>query len=159
MKSLVSAGAIIFRREKEKIYYLLLKYAAINRVEKSYWGFVKGVVEKGERKKETILREVYEETSINDLKFIKGFKITNEYCFKIKNDLYHKKVYYLLAETKTKKIKLSFEHLDYKWLLYQEAIKKLSFENDKKILEKANEFLGKSLSSSKENSKRKSFNI
>jgi len=46
-----------------------------------------------------------------------------------------------LAETKTKDVKVSFEHLGYEWLTYQEALKKLTFKNAKEILKKANDYL------------------
>ena len=136
-----SAGAIIFRRGKGIIKYLLLNYASIGKVEKTYWGFSKGAIEKGEKEIDTIIREIREETGIKDLKFIKGFKETEKYFFRNKKENIFKTVFYLLAETKAKKIKLSFEHLGYEWLPYEEAIRKLSFKNAKRIIEKANDFL------------------
>lgn len=136
-----SAGAIIFRRDGNKIYYLLLNYAAIDKVEKTYWGFSKGHIEKGEKEVDTIVREIREETDIKDLDFLKGFKETEKYFFRHKDKTIFKTVFYLLAETKAKKIKISFEHLGYKWLPYEEALKKLSFKNAKRIIKKANEFL------------------
>lgn len=138
-----SAGAVIFRREGGKIYYLLLNYAAIGKVEKTYWGFSKGTIEKGEKEIDTIIREIREETGIKDLKFIKAFKETEKYFFRSKRENIFKTVFYLLAKTKIKKVKLSFEHLGYKWLPYKEALKKLSFKNAKRILKKANNFLPK----------------
>lgn len=136
-----SAGAIIFRREGGKIYYLLLNYAAIGKVEKTYWGLAKGTIERGEKEVDTILREVKEETGIEDLKFLDGFKEREKYFFRHKGKSIFKTVYYLLAETKTKEIKISFEHLGYEWLPHEEVLKKLSFKNAKRILEKANDFL------------------
>lgn len=136
-----TAGAIIFRREDGKIYYLLLNYAAIGKVEKTYWGFSKGHIESGEKEIDAIIRETKEETGIDDLKFVKGFKETEKYFFRHKEKTILKTVYYLLAETEMKEIKLSFEHLGYEWLPYEEAIEKLSFKNAKKILKKANDFL------------------
>jgi len=136
-----SAGAIIFRREEDKIYYLLLNYASIGKIGKTYWGLAKGTIEKGEKEIDTIKREVKEETGIDDLNFIEGFKEVEKYFFRHKNETIFKTVYYLLAETKTKKIKLSFEHIGYEWLPFDEAIKKLTFKNAKEILRKANDFL------------------
>jgi 8-oxo-dGTP pyrophosphatase MutT (NUDIX family) len=136
-----SAGAIIFRKGRGKIYYLLLNYASIGKVEKTYWGFSKGHIEKGEKGIDAIIREIKEETGIKHLKFLTGFKEVEKYFFKYKGKTIFKKVYYLLAETKTKEIKLSFEHLGYKWLPYKKALEKLSFKNAKRILKKANEFL------------------
>ena len=69
-----SAGAVIFRKGRGKNFYLLLNYAAIGKVEKTYWGFSKGTIEKGEKEMDTIIREIKEETGIKDLKFVKGFK-------------------------------------------------------------------------------------
>ncbi len=147
-----TAGAIIFRKEPssrtsslrgrgDKIYYLLLNYAAIGKVEKTYWGFSKGHIEKGEKEIDAIVRETKEETTIEDLEFFQGFEETEKYFFQNKEKTIFKSVYYLLAETKTKEVKLSFEHIGYEWLPYEEALEKLSFKNAKKILKKANSFL------------------
>lgn len=136
-----SAGAIIFRREGGKIYFLLLKYAAIGKIEKKYWGFTKGTIEKDEKEIDTIKREIEEETGIKDLKFIDGFKETEKYFFKHRGETVFKTVSYLLAETKTKEVKLSFEHIGYKWLPFDEALAELTFKNAKEILKKANRFL------------------
>jgi 8-oxo-dGTP pyrophosphatase MutT (NUDIX family) len=135
------AGAVIFRKERGKIYYLLLNYAAIGKVEKTYWGFSKGHIEKGEKEMDAIIREIKEETGIKNLEFLAGFKEAEKYFFEYKEKTIFKRVYYLLAETKTKKIKLSLEHLGYKWLPYKKALESLSFQNAKRILKKANEYL------------------
>ena len=143
MPILRSAGAVIFRKEKGVIKYLLLNYAAIGKVEKTYWGFSKGTIEKGEKEIDAIIREIKEETGIEELRFIKGFKEREKYFFRHKRKTIFKTVYYLLAETKTKEIKISFEHLGYEWLPYGEAIKRLTFRNAKEILKKANDFLSR----------------
>jgi len=138
-----SAGAIIFIKEGDKILYLLLKYRARGKVEKTYWGFPKGHIEKGETELETAKREAKEETGIEELEFIDGFKERERYFFCYQNKTIFKEVIYFLAETKTKKIKISFEHLNYQWLPYKKALEVLSFENAKEILKKANQFLQK----------------
>ena len=136
-----SAGAVIFLKEKGKIYYLLLNYSAISFVGKTYWGLTKGTIEAGEKELGTILREVKEETGITDLRFVDGFREVEKYFFRHKGETVSKTVSYLLAETKTKEVKLSFEHLDSKWLPYQEALKKLTFKNAQRIVQKANDFI------------------
>ena len=146
-----SAGAIIIRKEpqktnqgkKDKIYYLLLNYSAFGKVNKTYWGFPKGHIEKGEKTSETIRREVQEETGIEDLQFISGFQETEKYFFRHKTETIFKMVFYLLAETKTKEVKISFEHIGYKWLPYEEALKQLTFKNAKTIIKKADDFLSR----------------
>ena len=132
-----SAGAVVFRKEKDTIKYLLLHYQA------SHWGFPKGNIEKGEKLEDTIKREVKEETGIEDVKFLPGFKEWVKYFYKLKDRDIFKTVTYLVAETRTKEVKISWEHIGYKWLPYQKALEKLTFKNAKQILEKANKHIVK----------------
>ena|SRR3989344_647131 len=133
MKTEKSIGVIIFKKNKE-IKYLLLKY-------ERYWGFVKGNVETNETEKQTVIREATEETGIKDLNFIENFKEILDYIYKWNNNLISKQVIMFLAETKTENIRLSYEHQGYKWLIYEEALEHLKFENLKKLLEKADDLL------------------
>jgi len=140
-----SAGAVIFRKEGDKTFYLLLHYpsSATRAAAKEYWDFPKGHIEKGENLEETTKREVEEETGLKDLKLIEGFKEWIKYFFKFKGKNVFKIVTFLLAETKTKEVKVSFEHVGYEWLPYEKALEQLSFKNAKEILKKANNFLPK----------------
>jgi 8-oxo-dGTP pyrophosphatase MutT (NUDIX family) len=140
-----SAGAIIFRKEDNKIYYLLLHYpGASHRAEKDYWDFPKGHIEKGEKIEDTVKREIFEETGLKDIKILSGFKETIKYFFKFERKNILKFVTFFLAETKEKNVQISFEHIGYEWLPYEEAIEKLTFKNAKEILKRANKFLKKS---------------
>jgi len=137
-----SAGAIIFRKEKGKIFYLLLHYpGASHRAKKDYWDFPKGHVEKGEKEIETVKREVFEETGLKDIKILDGFKETIKYFFKWQGKNVLKFVTFYLAETKEKEVKISFEHIGYEWLPFEKAKERLSFKNAREILERANQFL------------------
>ncbi len=134
-----SAGAVIFRKEDGKIYYLLLHYTP------GHWDFPKGHIEKGENIIQTVRRETEEETGIKDIKIISGFKEWIKYFFRAEGKNIFKIVTFFLAETKTKEVKISFEHTDFKWLPYKEALEQLNFKNAKEILKKANDFFsGKS---------------
>jgi len=134
-----SAGAIIFRKEGDKIFYLLLHYPSESK--KEYWGLPKGRIEKGENLEEAAKREVYEETGLKDIKFIDGFKEKEEYFFVREGKKIFKTVKFLLMETKNEEIKISWEHLGYKWLLYDEAKEQISFKNAKEIIQKADDFI------------------
>ena len=134
-----SAGAVVFRREGNEIYYLLLHY------QPGHWDFPKGHIEAGEREEETVKREIAEETGIKDIVIIKGFREQIKYFFR---DTYDKKknaswifkvVAFYLAETATKGVKISFEHKGFKWLPYKEAMEQLTFKNAKNILTKAHD--------------------
>jgi len=132
----VSAGAVIFRRDGE-IKYLLLRY------ESGHWDFPRGGIELGEKEEETIVREAKEETEITDLIFLPNFREKIFWFYKKDGRTIYKEAIFYLAETKTAEVKLSHEHIDFKWLSYAEAMKQVTFPNGKKVLEKANEFLNK----------------
>ena len=134
MKQEQSAGAIVFRKDKEPIY-LLLHYEA------KHWDFPKGNIEKGETDQETVKREIEEETGITDIEIVKYFKEKIQYYFKFKGELINKTVVFYLAKTKTEQVKLSFEHTGFEWIPYDKAMEKLTFKNAKEILKKVNEFL------------------
>lgn len=132
-----SAGAVVFRKEKGNISYLLLHYQA------GHWDFPKGNIERGEKMKETVKREIKEETGIEDIEFISGFKENIEYFYKLKGQTIFKTVTIFLVETKTREIKISCEHIDFEWLSYEEALIRLTHKNAKEILKKVNEFFYK----------------
>lgn len=135
MEKEVSAGAIIFRKEKSEILYLLLWYPA------GHWDFPKGNIEKGETEIETVRREVYEETGIDDLEFIFGFREKISYYYYRNKKKIYKEVIYYLAKTSKKEVKLSYEHKAYEWLPYEEAYKRITYQNSKEVLKKAHKYL------------------
>jgi len=132
-----SCGAVVFIKKDVSTNYLLLNYAA------GHWDFVKGNVEPNESEKETVIRELKEETSITNAQFIDGFKETVAYFYRRQGLTIHKEVVFFLIEAYTDKVQLSFEHIDYAWLYYQHAMEKLAFKNAKDILQKAHDFLKK----------------
>jgi len=134
MKKERSAGAIVFKKDKE-IEYLLLHY------ESGHWDFPKGHIETNETEQQTLKREIEEETGIKDVKIVHGFKEIIHYYFKFNNELINKEVVFYLAQTNTEQVKLSFEHIGFEWLPFEEAKEKLTYKNAKVILEKANDFL------------------
>jgi len=135
-----SAGAIIFRREEGKVYYLLLHYPGF-RGPKSHWDFPKGKIERGEKLGDTVKREVGEETNLKNIAFVSGFKETIKYFFKFEGKNILKFVTFFLVETKEKEVKISWEHIGFKWLPYKKALEQLTFKNAKEILQKANDYL------------------
>ena len=134
-----SAGIVLFRKEDSKILFLLLHYPS------GHWDFVKGKMEKGESVRETAVRETKEETEITDIVFFNNFEEWIEYNFQFKGELVHKKVVFFLAETKTKEVKISHEHLGYTWMDYSTAMEKTTFDNAKTVLTRAQTLLAKTL--------------
>lgn len=141
-----SVGAVVFRKEEDEVFFLLLHYIS------GHWDFPKGHVEEGESEHETLRREVQEETGIRDLEIILGFKKNIFYSYRPggkerekKKGVAHiiKKVVYYAAETESVEIGLSHEHKGFEWLPYDEAIGRITHDNGKNILLKANIFLKK----------------
>ena len=130
-----SAGVVIFLKKNDIFSFLLLHYGA------GHWGLAKGHIEGGETLKETIVREVKEETGIDDLRFVPGFQEKTEYFFKSKGKTIFKTNKLFLAETKKEEINLSLEHTSFVWLPYHQALKKITFENTRRVLRKAMKFL------------------
>ncbi|MBA3977641.1 MAG: NUDIX domain-containing protein [Nitrosopumilus sp.] len=132
----ISAGAVLHIIEENfGIKYLILNYSY------GHWDFPKGNIEIGETEIETIKREVMEETGIDDIKLIEGFRQQISYRYRKKSKIVNKTVIYYLAETTSNKVILSFEHINFAWLNFNHALEKLSFDNSKKVLRNANEFL------------------
>ncbi len=135
-----SFGAVLFRREGKKIFYLLLYRKSHDRY-KELWDFPRGLIEKGEFEKEVVKREIMEETGITDICFLEGFRENIKWFYRKEGQLVNKQATYYLAETKNKNVKISHEHNDYRWCEYEEALKLITFDNTKNILKNAKEFL------------------
>jgi len=125
-----SCGAVVFFKKDELTKYLLLNYAA------GHWDFVKGNIEKGEMLKETVIREIEEETGITDVNFMEGFEDRVEYHYQRDGQLVHKEVVFFLAKTRTENVKLSHEHHGFIWLDFNSALKKLTYKTAQNMLKK-----------------------
>jgi len=134
-----SAGIVLFRKEDSKTLFLLLHYPS------GHWDFIKGKMEKGESTHETAIREAKEETGITDITFLENFEEWIKYDFQYQGELVHKKVVFFLAETKTKEVTISHEHLDYTWIDYNTSMEKTTFDNAKTVLTRAQMLLAKTL--------------
>ena len=135
----LSCGAIVFRKHKDSIKYLLLHYSA------GHWDFPKGNEEKNETKEQTAAREIKEETGIDGIEFVDEFKETMKYFYKKGEETIYKEVVFFVAQSATDEVTLSKEHIGYAWLSYDDAFKKLTFNNAKELLRKANQFLYKNI--------------
>ncbi len=128
-----SCGAIVFRKINGEYRYLIIKnHRSV------HWSFPKGHVERGESDEDTARREVLEEAGIR-IKIIPGFKCSSEYMIQNKVE---KTVNIFVATTDdTNTVIQESEIEDYAWLSYRDSLKRLRFDNDKKILTDARSFL------------------
>ncbi|MBI2659078.1 NUDIX domain-containing protein [Candidatus Woesearchaeota archaeon] len=132
-----SCGTIVFIRQKEGIKYLLLHYEA------GHWDFPKGHMERNEKEEMTASREIREETGIEDIELADGFREIIAYFYKRNNETIHKEVVFFLAKSATDEVTISKEHIGYAWMGYEHALNKLTYNNAKELLRKADEFLNK----------------
>ncbi len=117
----LSAGAVVVRDSARGPQFLLLR--AYN-----HWDFPKGIVERGEDPKSAAIREVREETTIEDLSFPWGEQHTETGPYSR-----GKVARYYLARTRTKAVRLPAnpesgrpEHNEYRWTDYSRAIELVS---------------------------------
>jgi len=132
-----SAGMIVFRaagRVKEP-HFLLLDYGR-------YWDFPKGHVEKGEDDLSAAVRELAEETGVDVVEPVEGFKQEMTYFFRDKRKgLIRKTVVLFLGQTDASDVTVSHEHVGGAFLAYHQALEKLGYDNSKKALAAAKAFL------------------
>lgn len=124
-----SCGAIIFYRARQNVKILLVKNN-----NGRYWSFPKGHIEQGENEQQTAIREIKEETGL-DVTLTRGFREISEYSpfGKIR-----KRVVFFLAQAFTDNVKIQEEEIDsYIWVDLQQARKMCTYDNDLRIIDKA----------------------
>ena len=129
-----SCGCIIINNKKE---VLLVHH------NKGHWDFPKGHVEDGETEVQTAVREVKEETNI-DVEVNENYRYTTEYS--PKENVIKEVVYFLAKNINNKKNPQLEEVSEVKWVRFEEAIGKITYDTSKEILLK----LKKDLENNKE---------
>lgn len=136
-----SAGAVVFRMQNKEAQYLLLHYPTTKRAKVEYWDFPKGHLEEKETEEQAAIREIEEETGLKDITLLQGFEEHIQYYFQVKGKTVFKTVVFFLAQTKTREVKISFEHKGFVWLPFEKAMRKLKFANARRILRKSHRYL------------------
>tara|TARA_B100001989_G_scaffold237757_1_gene200640 strand:+ start:3280 stop:3705 length:426 start_codon:yes stop_codon:yes gene_type:complete len=126
-----SCGIILTNKDS----VLLLHYPS------GHWDFPKGHVDGDEKEEATARRELFEETGIEDVIFIDGFRYATSYHYRRGRHIYHKKVVYFLGKTTIEDVTISHEHQGFRWCKWHECSESLTFINSKIILEEAEKFL------------------
>lgn len=135
MKFEHSCGGIVFKKEKSKTYILVTQHS-----QHHGWVFPKGLIDEGEDKETTALREVREEGGII-AKIIQELDPV-EYFYKFENQTIKKKVTYFLMEYISGDIKdHDWEMEDAQWLEVDKVLDKLTYKSDKEIYSKSKQLI------------------
>jgi len=134
-----SCGIVLFYSEE----FLLIQHSTESNKIKGHWDFPKGHIENNENELETAIRELQEETGIDDFRLIDNFRHKITYSVNRNNKVIPKEVIFFLAESSTKSVKLSSEHQNYIWLNFDLAHDRLTYNNAKEVLAKAKTYLEK----------------
>lgn len=117
---------------------LILKRSDKVKTYKGQWGGVAGYVEKNEKPFETAIKEIFEEVGLikEDVKLIKKLDpifITDYY----EQEKYEWKIFVFLFETKKEiKIRIDWEHSEYRWILPSEIINYNTVPHLKDVIKK-----------------------
>ncbi|MEM4605734.1 MAG: NUDIX domain-containing protein [Candidatus Pacearchaeota archaeon] len=129
-----SVFVVVYRKEGEKILYLILK----RKKHWVGWEFPKGGVEEKENLFEAVEREVFEECGQKPIN-IERYNFSGKYNygkkFRDRPGFIGQSFVLFSAEVKDEKVVFDKrEHSSYIWLTFEEALEKLTFENQKKAL-------------------------
>ncbi|CAH0550385.1 unnamed protein product [Brassicogethes aeneus] len=132
-----ATGFVIFRTISNKIEYLLLQTSyGVN-----HWTPPKGHMDPGETEMQTAYRETNEESGLkpDDYKVYEDCKQTLNYDVKGKPKI----VIYWLAKLVNDKaeVKLSHEHIAYKWLTLQDACQVVEYEETRTLMKNCEEYI------------------
>ncbi|HTH14517.1 MAG TPA: NUDIX domain-containing protein [Spirochaetia bacterium] len=129
MTKTVACGAVIYRKHRGQVLFLLLKHA-----NGGHWSLAKGHVESGETEVQTALREIDEETGLS-VKLRAGFRETIRYS---PSPSIEKTVIFFLGKAKSKKLKLQkSEILNAVWLELDDALHLVTHKDTAEVLRRA----------------------
>lgn len=130
-----SAGFIVFTREDDTLKYLFLKIGG--RLD-----FPKGNIEENEDELSAALRELKEESGLEKVRILPGFrKVLNYYYKRGDGTLVSKMLILFLGEALEKNVSVSWEHEGFEWLSLSEALSRIKYAGYRGVLEEAEKFI------------------
>ncbi|WP_249315745.1 NUDIX domain-containing protein [Bacillus sp. FJAT-49711] len=123
--------AIILLKKTENEYKVLLLKRATS-VLRDVWCYIGGSIEEGETAWEAALREVKEETGIQQVLLYTSNNFDQIYSSK-ENYIYVAPVFVGYVE-EHEEVTLNYEHSEYKWLSINDAVKTVSLPGNEEVL-------------------------
>lgn len=137
VKTQKSAGGIVYKKEGKKIKILL-----ISKKGGEVWALPKGRIEKGEDEAETAKREIHEETGFRCEVKEKIDEVSYSFLLKEENVFYNKNVVFYLTPVMTDiQDERDAEADEVRWFTIGDALSKVTYLSEKKILTKAKKLL------------------
>ncbi|MEP7384779.1 MAG: NUDIX hydrolase, partial [Gemmatimonadota bacterium] len=120
----VSAGGVVVRVQDGRPMFLLIRDSYRN------WGFPKGHLETGETPHDAALREVAEETGLDDLR-LRGEIETIDWYFRFRGRLIHKVCHFYLMQTESAATSPQRDEgiTACRWESFEHACSLVSYEN------------------------------
>ncbi len=132
-----SAGAVIYRvTEDGSLMYLLLQPAP-----GKPWGFPKGKLDAGENERQAAVREISEEAGLPAVQLDPHFRHAVHYTYRRGRQLIKKDVTYFLARAHTADVRISWEHVAFRWATLDDALTLVAYDNARDTLHAADAFL------------------
>ena len=138
--TLVKVGVVdtyVFRKIQNGYKFLMLKRAK-TKIYEHLWQGVSGKIEKGETAWQAAVRELKEETGLTPKRMFIADHVSTFY--EENGDLINL-VPVFGIETETKRITLSSEHSEYKWMDFEDAERTLAWNGQKKGIRTVYEML------------------
>jgi ADP-ribose pyrophosphatase YjhB (NUDIX family) len=131
-----SAGGVVYRVIDGAPHILLIRDSYKN------WGFPKGHLKAGEAASAAAMREVAEETGLDDL-VLRAEVASIDWSFRFRGRRIHKECHFFLMESPAGDAQPQRAEgiTECRWLPLAEAIKKVSYENARGVLEEAGELI------------------
>lgn len=128
-----SAGGVVYRREGHR-----LKICLVSKKNGRIWALPKGRLNEGETTQETAFREILEETG-HETSVGPMIDEIHYYFFLNENQTYYHKTvtFYVMKLVRENARERDQEADEVSWFEFPEALRKLSYLNEKKILKKA----------------------
>lgn len=138
MKFEFSAGGVVYKKEADKTFVLVAQHS-----QHHGWVFPKGLIGdhvKGEKKEDTALREVEEETGVKG-KILKPLNPI-QFWYVMDGEKRKKTVYYFLMEEIGGDItKHDHEMENVEWLPVDEVEERLTYKSEKEVWEEARKLI------------------
>ena len=134
MEYVTSCGFVPYREVGEERQYLIIHS------HNGDCGFPKGHMEQGETEHETAIRELKEETNM-EVQIIDGFRRQIEYPLPNRENVIKRSVYFLGKCVEGELVCQECEVAEAAFVLFEQALEALTFEETKAILRDADAFL------------------